>query len=377
MRGLSDPETPDGSVYHAHDMSRRSHEDPVRRRPGGAAMWAWLAVILVLGCDDADSPASGSNPGTAPVSADPSDDGGPAGARATPPSTPDDGGASAIVSPIETSIQPSIESLNDPPSDGGPTPDAGSRSARVEPMTLLEEMRTLGIQRGRRGRAERFHSRALAAHKRSRYKEAESLWAEAARRDPAWERPFYNLACATAQQQRHGDALAYLRMVARRQIDYRRLRKVETDPDLQSIRKRPELREVIELLSEQLLVGSYRSRDGKLFSGSSRGSRCKTFTLDPHGQYSHGCKAKYATAGEWAYAGGILYFQVKSFQKDCDDESCPSVAVNDHDALAITKLDDRYLCLERVAPERKWPVDRDLGETVSAPQGTIVEGCYE
>ena len=359
-------------------MSGRSQHAHDRRRPGARAAWAWLVVLLAVGCGDSGSTgsAAGSGSGSSPVG-EPPDDGGQSGATAASAqsdhSSPDGGSGGVIVSPIETSIEPSAGS----PRDAGATTDRPSGGAQVEAMSLLEEMQALGIERGRRGRAERFHSRALAAHKKRRFKESESLWAEAARRDPAWERPFYNLACATALQGRHGDAVAYLRMVAKRQIDYRRLRKVETDPDLAAIRDRPELRAVVELLSEQLLVGTYRPRDSQLFSGSSGGSRCKSFTLDPHGQFSHGCKNRYATAGEWAYSGGILYFQVKFFQKDCDSDPCPRIEVNDHDALAITRLDDRSLCLERVAAPRKWPVDRDLGDPVKAPEGTIAEGCYE
>ena len=258
----------------------------------------------------------------------------------------------------------------------GLTADAAVDAPAIAPVTQLEEMRAVGTANGDRARARALHSKALKVHRAGNYRKAEELWAETARLDPSWERPFYNLACATALQGRDGDALAYLQMVARREIDYRRLRKVETDPDLVSIRQRPELREILDLLAEQLLVGTYEPRDSESLFASSRG--CRSFTLDPHGKYRHGCQSRYATSGEWTYARGILYVRAKAYQSDCKRKKpCLQHQVNDYDALAITRLDSRALCLERVDSGRKWPVDRELGPIVDAPRGSIASGCYK
>ncbi len=338
-------------------------------RDARRTLFGALVVVIVAACGERAGPGSGG------------DD--PAGAGGTVATTGDASGQSGQPGENGQTIDAAIDAATDAPagsnveSPDGPGLDAGVR-ASVRPMSLLEEMQTLGTKSGNRRRSARLHSRALRLHKRGRYKEAETIWGDAARADPAWERPFYNLACTTALQGRAGDALAYLKMVAKREIDYKRLRKVETDSDLASLRDRPELAETIEILAEQLLVGSYGPRDGQLFAGSTRAARCKTFTLDPHGKYAHGCPSKYATKGEWAYSGGILYLHIQSFQRDCESkDQCPQVQANAYDAFSITKLDDRDLCLERVSTKRQWPVEREIGTLVNAPRGTIGDGCYE
>jgi len=58
--------------------------------------------------------------------------------------------------------------------------------------------------------AKKFHTRAMESHKQKKYLESEKFWYLAAKLDPRWVEPFFNLACSTALQGKHEVALEYL-----------------------------------------------------------------------------------------------------------------------------------------------------------------------
>ncbi|MEM9490029.1 MAG: hypothetical protein AAGC55_12855, partial [Myxococcota bacterium] len=200
---------------------------------------------------------------------------------ATEPAAVEAGGeldASATVRDGSSVAQLSTDAgVGDAPAGATRANGADGAAPRSAGASMVEELRVLGTESGDRVQARELHRRALKLHRRGAYREAEALWADAARADPAWERPFYNLACATALQGRTGDALAFLHMVARREIDYRRLRRLEQDEDLVSLRGRPELAQIREILAEQLLVGPHAAArpDIELPEGIRPAERCQ------------------------------------------------------------------------------------------------------
>ncbi|TMQ12009.1 MAG: hypothetical protein E6J90_32940 [Deltaproteobacteria bacterium] len=140
---------------------------------------------------------------------------------------------------------------------------AGSGSASsvvaidARPKRLLDEL--LGLPRNRPGNrddAMAQHRRAMAEHAAAHFDTAEQLWAEAARTDPSWDWPFYNLACVASRMGRSDDALAYLDAVHTRKPAFEMLRRIETDHDLDAVRAHPELAALIKQIAEDLLVGS-------------------------------------------------------------------------------------------------------------------------
>lgn len=121
-----------------------------------------------------------------------------------------------------------------------PAVDAASPDAAV-----LDVLRALPRQPGNRAAAMALHRRAMTVHAAKDYRESERLWAEAAHSDPSWDWPYYNLACSTALQARPDEAIGYLKLVRDREPDSEMLHRIETDGDLDAVRRRPEYGAVV------------------------------------------------------------------------------------------------------------------------------------
>jgi hypothetical protein len=113
--------------------------------------------------------------------------------------------------------------------------------ARETLVTLQDLPTTAGDRRA----AVRSHRMALTAHRAQQYGDAETHWAAAARLDPSWDGPFYNLACIASLEGRVDDAIAYLDLATRRGLLWSRLRGLSTDPDLLAVRGHPRLSAII------------------------------------------------------------------------------------------------------------------------------------
>jgi serine/threonine protein kinase len=137
----------------------------------------------------------------------------------------------------------SSPSLSPSPSPSPSLPPSPSPPPVITPIArdTLADMRALPLAAGDRAAAVQSHRAALLAHRAQRYGDAEDHWITAARLDPSWDAPFYNLACIAALENRVDDALAYLPLIEARGIGWSRLRRISADPDLERIRDRPEL----------------------------------------------------------------------------------------------------------------------------------------
>lgn len=85
--------------------------------------------------------------------------------------------------------------------------------------------------------AVRLHGRAMKAIAAKRTDTAVQLWRDAAVVDPTWSWPPYNLACQAALAGRSSEAFAQLRLLALRSPDLDLVHRLDTDPDLASLRK--------------------------------------------------------------------------------------------------------------------------------------------
>jgi hypothetical protein len=175
----------------------------VRREDGGR----WLLLLLLLWLAVACRSSEQATPAGAPSA------GGSAGA----------GGSAAAPARGDVSRAPA------PPAD-----------AAARPLALVDEMRALADTSGDRTKAKELHRQALKVHATLKFAESERIWAEAARADPSWNVPFYNLACTSALQAHPLEAIAYLEMVRDRNPDREMLWRIEHDGELRSIRSRPE-----------------------------------------------------------------------------------------------------------------------------------------
>jgi len=257
-----------------------------------------------------------------------------------------------------------------------PPPDA-------RPASLLDELRALPRDRtGDRADAMARHKRAMTAHGARDFATAEQLWAEAARIDPAWDWPFYNLACVASRVGRIDDALAYLEAVHARKPGFDMLRRIETDHDLDAVRARPALAALIQQIAGDLLVGLRSSFS--LPSGDSEKppalpgapvSGCTSLELTRDGKYAFLCGAGFNVTGEWVYDGGLIFYQATSFSYSGPEPTAQ--VLNDQGAVAITYLANGYLCLGDAHPRKTWPTPRKLDRRVPSPEGAMPRGCLQ
>lgn len=134
------------------------------------------------------------------------------------------------------------------PSAASPLP-VGTNKAAV----LRDELLALPKDRGGdREAAKTLHRRAMTEHGRKDFTAAERTWAEAARTDPSWDWPFYNLACVAARVGRPDDAMAYLEAVRTRNPAADMIRRIATDHDFDALRRRPEFTAFLVRLTQQV-----------------------------------------------------------------------------------------------------------------------------
>jgi len=273
--------------------------------------------------------------------------------------------------------------LQDPPSKENRATTAGSGGAIAQPPdarppSLLDELRALPKERaGNRADAMALHKRAMVSHSAKDFAAAEKTWADAARTDPSWDWPFYNLACISSLTGRVDDALAYLEAVHARKASFEMLRRIEQDHDLDAVRARPEMAALIKQIANELLVGSrteFKAEEGQklpdLPGHSVPGSM--TLELAADGKYDFDCSTGCRVSGEWAYENGLIFYHATSLSVGPDPN--PPV-VNDYGAVTITYLADGYLCLGEAHPRKSWPTARKLGRLIPSSERAMPLAC--
>jgi hypothetical protein len=106
----------------------------------------------------------------------------------------------------------------------------------VYPGSVLSELRSLDKKKGSRKKAEALHRKALRNHKKKRYREAEKLWVDAAKSDPSWWKPYFNIACARTLSGRPADVPGFLRIALTLDRSSKVKRFIMTDGDLKKFR---------------------------------------------------------------------------------------------------------------------------------------------
>jgi tetratricopeptide (TPR) repeat protein len=275
----------------------------------------------------------------------------------------------------------------DSPVRASPAPAPGSGFAIAKPpdarpASLLDELRALPKDRaGNRADAMALHKRAMVSHSAKDFAAAEKTWADAARTDPGWDWPFYNLACVASRVGRIDDALAYLEALHARKPGFEMLRRIEQDHDLDAMRARPELAALITQIANDLIVGSrtaFKAEDGQKLPdlpGESV-SGCTTLEFAADGKYDFDCGAGFHVSGKWAYESGLIYYHATSLSlsgRPGPDDRPP--AVNDYGAVAISYLADGYLCLGEAHPRKSWPTPRKLGRLIRSSEGAMPIAC--
>ncbi len=107
-----------------------------------------------------------------------------------------------------------------------------------------------------RSRAEKLNKEALKAHKSKDYKKSEKLFYRAARLDSSWEKPFFNLACATALQKKYTIALGYLELAFKKN-PATVLVWAKKDSDLKDLRNNKEYKDLIARYESKQQKGKY------------------------------------------------------------------------------------------------------------------------
>ncbi len=112
--------------------------------------------------------------------------------------------------------------------------------------TPLEEARLLGPNPGDRAKAESLAKEAFRVHTKEKdYAKAAALWLDTARADPAWWKPYYQLACLSALTGRKAESVEFLKIALGKKQSNEALRWMKTDSDLASVRDMPEFRALL------------------------------------------------------------------------------------------------------------------------------------
>ncbi len=115
-------------------------------------------------------------------------------------------------------------------------------------QAYLEELKMLKriyVGFGNREEAQKHYNQAMGSHKEKKYNDSEKFWYIAAKIDPSWVEPFFNLACATALQGKHEIAVEYVEIA----LSMDRIKVfpwAQNDKDLAGLRKNKKFIRLVE-----------------------------------------------------------------------------------------------------------------------------------
>jgi len=119
-------------------------------------------------------------------------------------------------------------------------------------QAYLDELKNIKKISGNNKVARELHLKAMDNHKKKMYSDSEKLWYRAAKADPGWVEPFFNLACSTALQGKQEISFEYLEM-ALNMDKTKVIPWVKNDPDIASLRKYKKYSQLLERYSEKTI----------------------------------------------------------------------------------------------------------------------------
>jgi hypothetical protein len=119
----------------------------------------------------------------------------------------------------------------------------------------LAEVRIMGTKTGDAAESVKLHRLAIAEYRARRYSSAENLWFRAAKADPSWAKPVFNLACAASMQGKGELAVKYLEQALRRH-PFVVMAWMKSDPDLAPARKTASFARLLDEYRWESLAGS-------------------------------------------------------------------------------------------------------------------------
>ena len=127
----------------------------------------------------------------------------------------------------------------------------------------LEQARSLHFKKGDRALAEKMAEGAIRVHaKEKRYADALPLWLGVARADASWWLPYYQLACLHALLGKPTESVEFLRLALEAEKSPKMLSWMQSDSDLNAVRKLPEFRKLLtQNESFRRLVGRWSDPD--------------------------------------------------------------------------------------------------------------------
>ncbi|MCB1326716.1 MAG: hypothetical protein H7A21_14990 [Spirochaetales bacterium] len=206
-----------------------------------------------------------------------------------------------------------------------------SRWSFVAPLILLfasacsdarlEEMSALPLTPGDRAEATRLHQAALQSHRSGDYAASAATWALAAKADPGWYVPFYNLACATSMQGEPELALEFLKLAGRRETPANFPATVAADSDLAAVRDLSEYQSLFAGASaspdpvEQQLYGAWSSGECNPAAGFDLAGGAYGFAFAQDGSFTASVATGPSFRGDFTVEEEALrlHFQTREF----------------------------------------------------------------
>lgn len=116
------------------------------------------------------------------------------------------------------------------------TPGCRSDNPSQQYYEELKMLQKIHTGYGDREKAKSYYSEAMQFHMEKKYRDSERLWYMAAKTDPGWLDPFFQLACSTALQGKHDIALGYIEItLASDRLKW--FKRITADTDLAGIRQ--------------------------------------------------------------------------------------------------------------------------------------------
>ena len=214
--------------------------------------------------------------------------------------------------------------------------------------------------------ARRLHDRAMKSLAAKQSGDAAQTWREAAEIDPTWSWPPYNLACLAAVQGRRDDAIAQIQLLADRTPDLDLLHRLDTDPDLTSVRELPAFQDAVGAVARAALEGYHFARPADAEDTVCAGLQFFDFGSGSTG-YSYTCAGCCEFSGAFSYAQGRLQLEIRSL-KPKDGASSGSDVPLEIKAIYKLTLSGKQVCFDRVEA---------TGLSEDLPHEPLPDGCWD
>lgn len=223
-------------------------------------------------------------------------------------------------------------------------------------ISFLDELAKLDKISGNREKADILIKQGLDLHKNKNYEEAINLWYQAAKADPSWWKPYFNLACAEAQRGNIERSLEYLTIARSVDPSEQLIKIIKGDGDLNPIRNTKEYEKLINKAPvKKLIIGTWADSSYDMMKKLPRGF--ETYTPAEYNNIAFKADGDFIinetssrTTGTYEINDKIVTYRLtteESEKKVLDGKTIGGKkTLETKGAIKITYIDEDLLCIE-------------------------------